>query len=316
LSAVFSRLNALERLSGETSVILDEVKNLKASLENQKVGLEVDKAETERVLKINELQKAQEETTRAEQQKLYGMTEAEYQAQLTEKQELERQASEIRNRIFELAGTSTTEAPSFEEAYRIAKKVEEKTGVRTAFILALLHQESGIGSNVGQCYIKDPITADGINIQTGSFVKNVMKPMGLPGRTGDVDDFLVITKELGLNPFNTPVSCPIPSVGGYGGAMGPAQFIPTTWSSYRSRLSSILGRPANPWIIEDSFFATGLYLQDYGAWTQTREAEWCAAQGYFTGKRCNPNHSFYGNNVLLIADQFERDIEIMLKNGN
>ncbi len=314
LSEVFSSLNSLERLSGETKGILDEVKELRRSLYGYKEELEDDKEQTEMVARIQIAQKEEEEAARREQERLYGMTEAEYQKQLAEKQELEKKAEEIRQRIFQLVGLlPDVKEPTFEEAYDIAKWVEERTGVRAALILAVLHQESGIGRNVGECYLKDTTTADGINIKTGATVRAVMKPMGLPGRDGDVDSFLIITRELGLDPFNTPVSCPIPSVGGYGGAMGPAQFIPTTWIRYRGRLTTILGHHANPWNIRDSFLATGLYLQDYGAWTKTRDAEWCAAQGYFTGIRCNPNHAFYGNNVLSIADRFEKDIELMTK---
>ncbi len=313
ISGFFDNSLALERLSNENRNLLGEIITLKVNLEEEKESLGLAKDETERVARIHAAQAQEAEAIRRAQESLLKETQAREAEQRQELDSLREEAAKIRARLFELAGTPTTEAPTFGEAYEIAKWVEGITGVRPAFLLAVLHQESGIGRNVGQCYMKDPVTANGINIQSGSFVGAVMKPMGLPGRKGDVDDFLIITRELGLDPFNTPVSCPIPSVGGYGGAMGPAQFIPTTWMSYRSRLASILGRPANPWNVRDAFLASGLYLSDYGARAQTRDAEWCAAQGYFTGIRCNSNHTFYGNNVLAIADRFQRDIDILIK---
>ena len=42
-----------------------------------------------------------------------------------------------------------------------------------------------------------------------------------------------------MNPETTPVSCPIASDGAYGGAMGPAQFMPTTWELYKKELEKL-----------------------------------------------------------------------------
>jgi membrane-bound lytic murein transglycosylase B len=98
--------------------------------------------------------------------------------------------------------------------------------------------------------------------------------------------------------------------------MGPAQFIPSTWMMYRDRLHNILGTPANPWSIRDSFLASGVLLTDSGARSQTRDGEWRAAMIYFSGGTTNSTFFWYANQVVDRADQFERDIEIMLKNGN
>ncbi len=311
LSGFFNNLVNLEILNTKNKEILRDIKNLRDELKGQKINLDEERESLQRTVQIQAAQKEQSATIRQEQRGLLGMTEQEYQQQLREKAELEKKAEEIRTRIFDLAGVATTDAPTFGEAVEIAKNVERLTGIRPALLLAILQQESSIGKNVGQCYLKDPSTATGVDIRTGATILNVMKPMGLPGRKGDVDDFLTITKELGLDPFETPFSCPIPSIGGYGGAMGPAQFIPTTWMGYKAELERVLGRTPNPWNIYDAFMATGLYLRNYGAGSRTREAEWCAAQGYFTGIRCNSNHAFYGNNVLLWADRFEEDIKVL-----
>ncbi len=307
LSALFVNLNSLERLSGQTRDILNEVKDLRRSLLGYKENLEEDKAQTERVAKIQEAQRAQEEAARAEQQKLYGMTEAEYQKQLAEKEELERKANEIRQRIFELTGLpDDVKAPTFGEAYEIAKWVEGITGIRPAFLLSILQQESALGRNVGQCYIADTSSGASVHIHNGQTFSNGIHP------TRDIPPFLVITKELGRDPLKTPVSCPMSF--GYGGAMGPAQFIPSTWMLYRDRIATILGRPGNPWSIRDSFLASGVLLTDSGARLRTRDGEWRAAMIYFSGGTTNSQFFWYANQVIDRADQFERDIDFMIQN--
>jgi peptidoglycan hydrolase CwlO-like protein len=307
LSAVFGSLNSLERLSGEAKSILDEVRALRRSLQGYKEELEVDRTETEKVAKIQEAQKAQEEAARIERQRLYGLTEAEYQKQVAEKKELERQAEEIRKRIFELAGLpEDVQAPTFKEAYDIAKWVESMTGIRPAFLLSILQQESALGRNVGQCHLADTTSGASVHIRTGQRYSNGIHP------TRDIPPFLVITSELGRDPLKTPVSCPMSF--GYGGAMGPAQFIPSTWMMYKDRLRGLLGRPANPWSIRDSFLASGVLLTDSGARARTKEEEWRAAMIYFSGGTTNSSFFWYADQVIVRADQFERDIQIMLQN--
>jgi len=56
----------------------------------------------------------------------------------------------IQSRLFSFAGGATKAIP-FAEAYQYADLASTKTGVRTAFILAILTQESNLGKNVGTC---------------------------------------------------------------------------------------------------------------------------------------------------------------------
>ncbi len=306
ISEFFENLMALETLDEKSHDFLQEIKGLKTSLEGQKESLDTEKGDLESTLKMQTLQKQESQNVQKQQEYFLQLTETQYQQYLKEKQATEAKAAEIRARIFEVVGI--TKAPTFGEAYSIAKWVEGLTGVRPAFLLAVLQQESAIGKNVGQCYLSNASTGAGVNINSGVSIKSVMKPMGLSGRKGDVEAFLTITKELGMDPYKTPVSCPMSF--GYGGAMGPAQFIPTTWMIYKSDLAKILGRPANPWNIQDAFLASGLYLVRYGAAKQTRDAEWAAAMYYFAGS-LNSKYSFYANSVLKIADGFADDIKIL-----
>ncbi len=301
MSDFFEDLIALETLNNNSRELLTNIKSLKSSLEQQKESLDEEKIDLETIVKVRILQRQESSQLKGEQEGYLKLTEEQYQEQLKEKGETEKKASEIRARIFELIGVS--KAPTFGEAYEIAKYVSGVTGVRPALILAVLKQESNIGKNVGQCYLKNPATGDGVNVRTGVFISKVMKPMGLSGRKGDVEDFMRITTTLGRDPLITPISCPM-SVG-WGGAMGPAQFIATTWSLYESQLRSSLGRPADPWNISDAFLASGTYLKDLGA----NNNEFRAVMRYFSGTYWSKWEEFYGRSVLAIADGYEKDIK-------
>ncbi len=306
LSAFFDNLVALETLNGKNQELLENIKNLKSYLEGEKQALDSEKEDFERLVEIQTLQKQENEAAKEDKDYYLQLTEDQYQKYLSEKEAVEEKASGIRTRIFELIGVP--EAPTFGEAYEIAKSIEKITGVRPALLLAVLTQESNIGKNVGQCYLKDPKTGDGVVAYNGQKISKVMKP------SRDVQPFLAITKALGRDPYNTPVSCPIPSVGGYGGAMGPAQFIPSTWMIYKDKIEKITGEAADPWSIKDSFLAAALYLTDYGAAQQTYNAEWKAAMIYFSGTT-STRYRFYGDSVMAIAKNLAKDIETLEKAG-
>lgn len=297
LSDFFGDVVALESLNSRHKDLLQEIKKLKNTLEGQKESLDEEKSELESVVKLKNLQKQESLATREQKDRFLELTEAEYQEYLKKKENAEQKAAEIRARIFELIGVP--EAPTFGEALEIAKYVEGVTGVRPAFLLAVLTQESNIGKNVGQCYLKDPETGDGVVAYNGKTVSRVMKP------TRDVQPFLEVTKELGRDPYSTPVSCPMSF--GYGGAMGPAQFIPSTWAIYKDEVKKITGSPADPWNIKDAFLAAAVYLADSGAASQTYNSEWRAAMYYFAGS-INLNYRFYGDSVMAIAADYEDDI--------
>ncbi len=301
LSDFFTKVAALKTLNQKNQELLTKIEELALYLGQQRDMLDTEKTEEEHFVKIQTLQKQENQGLAKESEQLLEKTkgkESEYQKILGDKK---KEAQLIRSRIFELIGVP--EAPTFGEAVEIAKVVTAQTGVRPAFLLAVLTQESNIGKNVGQCYVKDLKTGEGISLK-GSKVSKVMKP------SRDIEPFLQITKELGRDPLNTLVSCPIPSVGGYGGAMGPAQFIPSTWMLYKNRLDALIGRIADPWNVKDAFLAAGVYLADLGADAQTANAEWCAAMKYFSGG-CSKRYRFYGDSVMSLAARYELDIQTL-----
>jgi len=295
LSDFFGSVNDLLAVQDSLRVSVEQLGELRGELIDQKELLAMERSDVE-ALKLYQLrQRVEVESSRGEKDKLLTVTkgkESEYQGLLVKTQ---KSAAEIRSRIFELIGGGQL---TFEAAYEFAKFAEGVTGTRAALILAVLDRESALGSNVGRCkYNENPYYPDRASNKT------TMHP------TRDIPPFLEITKELGFNPEATLVSCPIPSDGAYGGAMGPAQFIPSTWVLYEDAVSKITGnKPASPWRNTDAFVATGLLLKDNGASSD----ELLAAARYYCGWNvryvCT---NVYGRNVVDTANRFQRDINIL-----
>lgn len=302
LSDYFDNLSYLENLNARVSDLLESTTNLKDYLESQRGKMDEERGKLEKTIKIQSLQKQESEQSRKQQETYLKLTEAQYQQQLQDKKDAEKRAAAIKSRIFEVIGVPS--APNFEQAVQIAKYVSSLTGVRAALILAILTQESNLGKNVGQCYLKNTQTGDGVKIKTGAFSPRTMSS------ARDVQPFLKIVEALGRDPFTTPVSCVIYYNGrpyGWGGAMGPSQFIASTWHNlgYGTKVAQITGKPADPWNINDAFLATGLLLKDNGALSN----EFNAAMKYYCGGSCTRYDRFYGNSVIAIANQYEADIK-------
>ena len=248
------------------------------------------------------MQKKENEQNKKQQETNLKLTEAQYQAQQKEKATADKNASAIKARIFELVGVSN--APTFGQAVEIAKYVSGLTGVRPALLLAVLTQESSLGKNVGQCYVTDLATGSGTNLSGTAARQRVMNPKSIP-------TFITLTESLGMDYKKTPVSCWIPMYSGgvpygWGGAMGPAQFIASTWSLYKEKVAQIIGMVANPWNIRNAFLASGLLLKDNGALTSESVA---AAKYYCGGNYRRSECKTYANSVLRYAAQYEADIK-------
>ena len=298
ISDFFDYSNALHSIQEKVLENIEELEELKITLNNQNQVLSSDKEENQRMLAMQMLQQQELEATKNEQASLLSVTqgnEARYQQMLAESKQ---RATEIKGRIYQLMGVQTQ--VTFGEALEIANWVSSRTGVRPAFLLAILTQESNLGQNVGTCNRPGDPPYKSYRV--------IMKP------SRDQAPFLQVCNELGLDPETTPVSCPMYQGGqqiGWGGAMGPAQFIPSTWMMYKDEVSKITGNyPSNPWDIRDAFVAAALYVARWGATQQTRDAEWRAAMIYFSGST-NTRYRFYGDSVMAIADRYEKDISYL-----
>lgn len=313
-SEFFVDLDNFQYVEDAIGVSLEEVGVAKKATEDEKKVLEEKKAEETDLRRIQELEKKRIEANEAEKKRILKETkgqEVAYQKILKEKQQ---SAAQIRAELFSLSGST---AISFEKALAYARAAAEKTGVRPAMILGIIAEESNLGENVGK----------------GTWVVDMHQ-------TRDVPIFKYLTSLLGLNPDSVPVSKKVWY--GYGGAMGPAQFIPSTWACFSGFINTTTGKcgknpdgswngpweyqqgkdrvgkltgnfPPNPWNPQDAFMASALYLADSGADKQTSRNEFISAMCYLAG--CgNVNKrslQFYGDDVMCLAYKYQKNIDIL-----
>ncbi len=276
----------------------DTEKKQKEKLENEKLQNEKTRAQLEQVKKQQELKKKQKEKEYKENKTKLTI----YQKTVEEKKA---RAAQIKAMLFELRGQKGI---PFGEAYEYAKLASKKTGVEPAYILAILKQESNLGKNVGTCN------------RPGDKLKwrDIMPGPGESSWRDDETAYLQITKELGISPDGQPLSCPIGN--GWGGAMGPSQFIPTTWLRYKDRIAQAVGVDVpNPWNPMHAIMATALYVKDLGADVNTFEAQREAACKYYSGRSCyakGVKNMFYGNSVMKYKKQIQRDIDLIEEANN
>ncbi|MDO8430526.1 MAG: hypothetical protein Q7S72_00860 [Candidatus Taylorbacteria bacterium] len=300
LAEAFIDVDNFESVQASLKATFEKIRNDKSQTEIEKTTLNTKKNQEQDALAVIQTEKKNIEVNEKEKQRLLAISkgnEATYGQELAAKKA---KAAEIRAALFSLRDTA---AIPFGDALKYANEAKKSTGIRPAFLLAILTQESALGKNVGSCYLTDPATGAGVSVRSGTTFPNVMKP----GR--DVEPFVSITKSLGLDSMKTLVSCPIPSAGGYGGAMGPAQFIASTWMLIKGRIASALGiSTPNPWNPEHAFMASSMFLSDLGASAGSYTAERDAACRYYSGKVCvvGSVNSSYGTQVMAKAEIIQR----------
>lgn len=306
ISDIYGDVEAFAAIKRGIQNSVDEIRGVKTLTETEKKSLETKKDQETDTKAELENAKAKVELSEAQKKELLSISknkESEYQKILAEKA---KKRSEILAAIFNLVGGS--KQINFETALVYAKEAEKQTGVEPAFLLAILTQESNLGKNVGQCYLTDTTTGNGKGANTGSDQKRVMSP------TRDVPVFLDTVSKLGLDYTTTRVSCWIPmyrndgSAYGWGGAMGPAQFIPSTWKMFESRLKTVLGYNASPWNPKDAFMASAMYLTDLGAIGSSASAQHKAACKYYGtgGATCS-----YSNSVMRYKTGIQTNIDLL-----
>jgi hypothetical protein len=312
-SEFFSDVANYQAIKQSLNESLSVLESIHRDTNTQKSQLE-SKQETEAEMKrIQELQKQSIEVQEKEKERILTVTKGEEKAyqQLLESQQ--RTASQLRNALFQLLGGGG--GIPFPQAVELAKYAETQTGVAASLILAILEQETNLGSNLGSCIY---------NEMRGG--KAVMHP------DRDTPVFLAIAGILGFDPASRSVSCPIVSNGaryGWGGAMGPSQFIPSTWAVYGGivnrgngweysqaddaiRRMNGSGQAANPFNNQDAFLATALLLRDNGA-NGTHSGDRLAALRYYAGwgGASNPANSFYGDQVMNRKARLQQEMQVL-----
>lgn len=289
LAEKFKKMRATQVEAKQEQTVLEEKKNAELdaqqAIEQQKKVVEKREADKRVLLAINKNQ------------------ERSYQKILDERK---KRAAQIRTALFALRDTA---AIPFGQALEYATTASKKTGVRPAFLLAILTQESNLGENIGTC--NKP------NDPPSRRWRAIMPGPGDQSKRNDEAAYLRITSALGLDPEAMPLSCPWQ--GGWGGAMGPSQFIPTTWESYATQILTALGngkKYPNPWEPEDAFMASAVYLGELGASRGIYSAERTAALKYYAGGAWSKaKNAFYGNQVMAKAQDIQLNMIDPLQNG-
>lgn len=313
-SDFFTDVESFRAVKQSLNDSLEVLSGIKNDTEIQKTSLEEKQIAEAKMKRLQELEKQQIEVKEREKGQILTVTKGEekaYQALLASQQQT---AAQLRNALFQLLGDSGS--IPLPEAISLAKFAGSKTGVSPALILAILEQESNFGNFIGSCLVGD--------IRAG---KSVMHP------TRDAPVFMAIATILGFDAATQKVSCPIlrsdGSRIGWGGAMGPLQFIPSTWAIYGGIVSVGNGwvyqkssdairrltggsAAANPFKKQDAFMASALLLRDNGA-TGTAYTDKLAALRYYAGwgGATRAENQFYGDQVMERKARMEENIRIL-----
>lgn len=313
-SDFFTDVESFRAVKNSLNDSLSILTEIKTDTETQKLSLEEKQLAEARLKQLQEQEKKQIEAKESQKEQILVVTKGEemaYQELLASQQKT---AAQLRNALFQLLGGSG--AIPFPEAVALAQYAGTQTGVPPALILAILEQESNFGNHIGSCLVGD--------IRAG---KSVMHP------ERDAPIFLAIADILGFDAASQKVSCPIMrsdgSRIGWGGAMGPLQFIPSTWAIYggivntgsgyeysksSDAIRSLTGGTAasNPFNKQDAFMASALLLRDNGA-TGNFTSDRLAALRYYAGwgGATRAENQFYGDQVMERKARLEQEIKTL-----
>lgn len=317
VSSFFGDIDSFNAIQQELNSSYTQITNTRAATVDEKNNLVDQQTQAQKLATEQALEEKQIADAQAAKQALLKQTKGQ-QATYQSIYNIQKQSiAQIQAALFALAGGSAK--ISLPAAIALAKTAGADTGVEPALILGILKQETNIGQNVGTANYLD-----------------AMSP------TRDIPEFLFLTNLLGINPSSVKVSA-APSYG-WGGAMGPAQFIPSTWACYagivntttgscgkgkdgtyagpwsynasKDRIAKLAGHassPSNPWNNIDAFVAVGLLMSDNGAVSGNDTSEREAALRYFAGwgNADNPAYAFYGDDVMAFTAQFRSDISTL-----
>ncbi|HEY0908116.1 MAG TPA: hypothetical protein VGE35_02080 [Candidatus Paceibacterota bacterium] len=330
LSDFYTEVDTLYTLNKQLVRLVDEVKASKAETENERQTLEDRKDRETNAREAIESERKLIERKKTEKAAILALKTGEYNIAQKLADDKKAKVAEIRSRLFKF---QDGEGITFGEAYDYALKASKTTAVRPAFLLAILQQESSkdendvFGKHIGDCFITDYATGAGINVKKNTTAIRVLKP------DRDVAPFLKLTEQLGRNPKNTPIACWYPyyvsgQPSGWGGGLGPTQFIPSTWALYggypapsysydssKDRIRKALGlsSASDPFNPQHAITASSFMLSDLGAGLQTAAAEKKAACKYYAGGvGCSSAAgNSYGNSVMKKVKDIEQDILLL-----
>lgn len=248
-----SLLLTQEKMQG----VIGDISDMRGKVAGEKSSLEDMKKDQELLLSLKNKQKQSLIVNQID-------TQGNLEDQQATISELNDKLAELRKDLSDFLGESIT-AKDIQDAAKIAS---DATGVRKDFILGELVVETNLGRFTGGCKYKDT--------KMHSY---------------DIPIFKEIMKSLKYDLNEKKISC-APKSGGYGGAMGVAQFIPSTWSGWQSKIAAKTGHnPPDPWSITDGVMGMALKLAAGGA--TSKGGEKAASMIYYCGTS-KPKETYKG----------------------
>lgn len=304
LSDFFDYVHNIQRTQDNLRLTIRSVMDLRENLDQRRDDLQGQKADLERMRALQQVQQRDLASTKGTKNTILKETkgqEAKFQQLVKQsKQDLAR----LQEEIYYLQQNGIT----VQDAVKYGQLAAIGAGIRPAFLLALLEIESRLGLNVGTGNWQDDMYL--CYIRLSNIARTAAKRQFYINRAEtEKNAFMSIMGALGLDPNTVKVSHE-PSYG-CGGAMGPAQFIPSTWLGYAPDVSRLTGRAtASPWNTEDAFTAAAIKLARAGAISKDRAGELAAARAYIGG---SPNCSksicnYYANTVLKKAAEIQQNL--------
>ena len=306
ISDFFNEINAMESVKNKIFKTIVDLRNEKDSLVLKEEELEERQVQQQELIQMRAQQNESLEGLKQQKNELLEFTRGEekkFQQILEENKSI---LPSLKAKLYELQ--SLGNKIKFEDAFLAAKYIGSITGVRPAYLLGILKVESDLGINTGsgnwnddmyQCYLR-----------ISKIAKTAARKKYYINRAeSEKNAYFSIVNRLNIEPDSVKVSRE-PSYG-CGGAMGPAQFIPTTWLAYEERISNITGHyPPNPWDLTDAIAAMAVKVSDVpGVTSGDYNAEYDAARRYLGGGNWRSKGlNFYPDRVMLYADLYEREL--------
>ena len=296
LSDFFDHLNDLERSQQQLQATIQSIRQLQEELGVKQEALRDKQEELEHLRGLEEVEQRSLAYDKSQKNAILQESKGQEERFQNLVQQGQRDIERIRQQIYYLQQSGITA----EDAVKFAELAAIGAGIRPAFLLALLEVESRLGQNVGTGNWQDDMVL--CYRRLGDIWYPNRRDYYYKRAATEEAAFLKITSRLGLDPNTVKVSKE-PNYG-CGGAMGPAQFIPSTWLAYEEDVRRITGHPVpNPWNFEDAFTASAVKLARGGASSKDRYGEDRAARAYVSGNPtctssiCNS----YSNTVLQKA---------------
>ncbi len=307
ISEFFNEIDAMESVKDGIFETIVNLKEEKEGLITKEIDLEDAQVQQQELIRVKDQQNERLEELKKQKDELLTFTKGEekkFQQVLEENKNI---LPSLKAKLHDLQ--SLGNKIKFEDAFSAAKYVGSVTGVRPAYLLGILKVESDLGVNTGSGNWNDDMYQCYLRISKNYAKTAERKKYYIKRAEDEKGAYMSIVNRLNIDPDSVKVSRE-PSYG-CGGAMGAAQFIPTTWLAYEERISSFTGHyPANPWDLTDAIAAMAIKVSDVsGVTSKNYDAEYDAAGRYLGGANWKRKGlGFYPDRVMLYANLYEEEL--------